>query len=222
MRMPNASFTAPLAAVALSLAAVPAAAEFEIQAYGGFQTSPHSTVKGSDPGGVGDFDFTAGWDGKSFEAPPYWGVRGIWWRDEVLGFALDFNHAKVYADDETLDESGFERLEFTDGLNILTVNVFRRFPGEARKWTPYVGGGAGVAIPHVDVQSSANKTFGYQITGPAVQWVAGVSYPVSDNWRVFGEYKGTYSMNKADLDGGGDLETNIVTNALNLGVGFAF
>ncbi|WP_226925627.1 outer membrane protein [Meridianimarinicoccus sp. MJW13] len=222
MRKISTLLAAPIVGFALSMAALPAAAEFELQAYGGFQTSPHSTVKGSDPNGVGDFNFTAGWDGKSFEAPPYWGVRGIWWRDEVLGFGVDFNHAKVYADDETLDESGFERLEFTDGLNILTANVFRRFPSLERKWTPYVGGGAGVAIPHVDVESSGSKTFGYQVTGPAVQWVAGVSYPFAESWSVFGEYKGTYSMNKADLKGGGKLETNIVTNALNLGVGFRF
>ena len=36
------------------------------------------------------------------------------------------------------------------------------------------------------------------------------------------EYKGTYSKNDVDLDGGGNLETNIVTNALNLGVSFNF
>lgn len=216
------AIAAPILGVALSVAALPAAAEFELQAYTGWQSAPHSDVEGSDPGGVGDFDFTAGWDGRSFEAPPHWGIRGIWWRDEVLGFGIDFNHAKVYADDDSLAESGFERLEFTDGLNILTANVFRRFPSENRRWTPYVGGGIGASIPHVDVKSSGGKTFGYQLTGPAVSWVAGIKYPFNDTWSVFGEYKGTYSINKADLDNGGDLETNIVTNALNVGVGYSF
>lgn len=209
-------------AAAVTLAALPAAAEFELSVYTGWQTSPHSTVKGSDPGGVGDFNFTAGWDGKSFEAPPYYGVRGTWWRSDTLGFGLEFNHAKVYADAESLAESGFDRLEFTDGINLLTVNVFRRFPNAPHGFTPYVGGGVGVSVPHVDVQSAGGKTFEYQLTGPAVQWVAGASFPVSERWSVFGEYKGSYSQNKADLASGGTLETNIVTNALNLGVSLNF
>lgn len=214
---------APLAAAAIvAFTALPAAAEFELSVYTGVQTAPHSVVKGSDPGGVGDFDFTAGWEGKSGEMPPYYGFRGTWWQTDTIGYGIEFNHAKVYADDETLADEGFDRLEFTDGLNLLTANVFRRFPGESRSWTPYVGGGLGVAIPHVDVKTAGGKTFGYQVTGPAVQWVAGVKYPLTETWAVFGEYKGSYSINKADLDNGGDLETNIVTNALNFGVSFSF
>ena len=84
--------------------------------------------------------------------------------------------------------------------------------------------GAGVAFPHVEVQSSASatKTFGYQVTGPNVAWLAGVSYALNDRWRLFGEYKGTYSWLDADLDGGGSLETQIWTNAVNFGVSLAF
>ncbi|MCR9086998.1 MAG: porin family protein [Rhodobacteraceae bacterium] len=200
-----------------------ASAEFEVSFYTGWQTAPHSKVSGNDPGGVGPFDFTAAWEGKSFEAPPHYGLRGIWWRNAGLyGLALDFNHVKVYASDEDLAEQGFERLELSDGLNIVTVNLMRRFPGETRRWTPYVGAGLGIAVPHVDVETSGGKTFGYQYTGPAVSWVAGVSYPFAERWSVYGEYKGTYSQNSADLDNGGSLDTNIVTNALNVGVSFNF
>jgi lipid A oxidase len=209
-------------AVFWTLIALPASAEFELSVYTGWQTSPHSVVEGNDPNGVGDFDFTAAWEGRSGEAPPYYGFRGTWWRSETLGFGIEFNHAKVYADDETLRKAGFERLEFTDGLNLLTLNVFRRFPGTPTSFTPYVGGGLGVSIPHVDVKTPGGKTFEYQLTGPAVQWVAGVSYPLSETWSIFGEYKGSYSQNSADLDGGGKLETNIVTNALNLGISLNF
>lgn len=209
-------------ALAFGLVAPPAHAEFELSVYTGIQTEPHSVVKGDDPDGIGAFDFTTAWEGRSGEMPPYYGIRGTWWQNDVLGYGVEFNHAKVYADDDKREEEGFDRLEFTDGLNILTVNVFRRFPNEMRRWTPYLGGGLGVAIPHVEVETSGSKTFGYQYTGPAVQWVAGVTYPMTESWSVFGEYKGTYSRNRADLDGGGELETNIVTNALNLGVSFNF
>lgn len=212
-----------LAIACLTFSARDAAAEYEVSFYTGWQTSPHSDVSGFDPGGVGAFDFTSAWEGKSFEAPPHYGIRGIWWRNGgVYGYALDFNHVKVYANDETRRRNGFERLELTDGLNIITANVMRRFPGETRRWTPYVGAGLGVAYPHVDVETSGGTTYGYQLTGPAVSWVAGVTYPFTETWSVYGEYKGTYSQNSADLDNGGSLDTNIVTNALNVGVSFNF
>src|SRR5690606_20855157 len=94
--------------------------------------------------------FDAEWSGKSFEAPPYWGVRGTWWIDRFpqWGLSVDFTHAKVYATAGTLDAAGWTRLEFTDGLNILTVNALRRFEGFGR-FEPYLGAGVGVSIPHV-------------------------------------------------------------------------
>ncbi|KGB83270.1 lipid A oxidase [Rhodovulum sp. NI22] len=211
-----------LAILPVAFLATPAAAEMEISVYTGVQSAPHSTIEGNDPGGVGVFDYNAGWDGKSFDMPPYYGFRATWWRTERVGFALEFNHAKVYADDETLADTGFSRLEFTDGLNIVTLNAFYRWTSESRRWTPYVGAGAGVAIPHVDIQSAGGKTFEYQLTGPALQLVAGASYDLNDKWAVFGEYKGTYTQNEADLDSGGTLETDLITNALNIGLTFRF
>lgn len=210
----------PAALCALLLSALPAAAEYELSFYTGFQSAPHSDVSGDVNGA--DFDFNTAWEGKPFSAPPYYGFRATWWRSENLGYALDFNHAKVYADDDDREDNGFDRLEFTDGLNILTLNVFYRWPGAWRNLTPYVGGGLGVAIPHVDVESGASKTFEYQLTGPAAQLVAGASYDLNERWAVFGEYKGTYSQNDVDLDNGGSLETDIITNALNVGLTFKF
>jgi len=211
-----------LLALAAVVLALPARAEVELSFYTGIQEAPHSRVEGTDPGGVGPFSFLATWEGRSFEMPPYYGFRATWWKSEKWGFGVDFNHTKVYADAATLAASGFTRLEFTDGLNILTANVWHRWPSAERRWTPYVGGGVGLAIPHVDVQSAGGTTFEYQITGPAVQWVAGVNYELNDSWSLFGEYKGTYSQNEADLASGGTLSTDIVTNALNIGVAFSF
>jgi len=211
----------PVLAVLLFLP-VSAAAEVQFSLYGGIQGAPHSDVSISGSPSIPDDDFTAGWEGLSAEAPPYYGLRATWWRNDTLGFGVEFNHAKVYADDETLAESGLSRLEFTDGLNFLTINVFRRWPDALGSVTPYVGGGLGVSVPHVEVTGGGSETFEYQLTGPAVAFVAGASYPISDRWSVFGEYKGTYSMNTAELDGGGTLETDIVTNAFNLGVSFDF
>jgi len=211
--------TAVLVATGLAGAAH---AEMELSLYSGFQAAPHSGISGTDPGGAGAFDVNAKWEGKSFAMPPYYGLRATWWQSENLGFGVEFNHAKVYADNATLAASGFSRLEFTDGLNIITINAFYRWPVEGRKLTPYIGAGVGISVPHVDIESTGGKTFEYQYTGPAIQLVAGVKYDLNDRWALFGEYKGTYSMNEVDLASGGSLETNIVTNAINIGVSYSF
>lgn len=201
--------------LAALLAAMSARAEVEISAYGGFQTAPHSTISDSVLG-----DVTVGWEGKSLEAPPYWGLRATWWRDDRFGYGVEFNHAKVYADDPAA--YGYEVLELTDGINFLTANVWRRWQRDSR-WTPYVGAGLGVAVPHVEVQPvGGTLTYGYQLTGPAVQLVAGAAWEINPAWSVFGEYKGTWSSHEMDLDPGGTLTTDIITNAINLGVSFRY
>lgn len=206
----------------IALAPASARAEVELSLYGGLQSAPHSSVTITGTDFLNDQQFTASWDGNSFMAPPYYGLRAIWWHSSDFGIGMELNHAKVYADDTTLKESGLSRLEFSDGLNILTLNIFRRWPEFHKLFVPYFGGGIGLSIPHVEVTRSNSKTFEYQITGPAVAVVAGVSYPIADRWSVFAEYKGTYSINKADLESGNLLETNIVTNAVNFGVSFDF
>ncbi len=215
-----ARLTALLALLALLPAA--ASAEVSLSFYGGWQESPHSGVTVVPGDTVDGADVTAGWEGRSFEAPPYYGLRATWWRGPELGWGVDFTHAKVYADQETLDATGYDVLEFSDGINILTVNVYRRWQDAWGDFTPYVGGGIGVSIPHVELTDNGSETFGYQVTGPAVRGLAGASYPIADNWDLFGEYMFTYSQNEAELDDGGTLNTDIITNALNVGVSFNF
>lgn len=203
---------------------VGAQAETELSFYTGYQTAPHSSVEGNDPEAMWADEFAAGWDGNSFVAPPYYGVRAIRWTSDTFGWGAEFTHAKIYADDSTLAANGYDRFEFTDGLNIITINAMRRWPGRwGDKVTPYVGGGVGFAMPHVDIQAAGgDHTYGYQITGPAVRATAGVNYEVNEKWSAFAEYQGTYSMNDVNLDNGGSFETNVITNALNIGLGFSF
>jgi lipid A oxidase len=212
----------PFATLALLMAPMMASAEVELSFYGGSQSAPHSVVTVTGDPLIPYEEFTAGWDGLSFTAPPQYGIRATWWQESNYGFGVELNHAKVYADDETRADNGYEVLEFTDGINILTVNGFRRWEDAFAGFTPYVGAGLGVSVPHVEVTKNGSETFGYQLTGPAVAWMAGATYPINDRWSVFGEYKGTYSINSAELDSGGTLETNIITNSINFGVGFNF
>jgi lipid A oxidase len=200
-----------------------AAAEMELSIYSGWQTLPHSRASGTYPGG-GSYDALIGWDGKSFAMPPYYGVRGTFWQPSNLGFGIELTHAKAYAPDKERNALGFSRMEFTDGHNILTFNVMKRWPDKWQNMTPYVGGGLGVAIPHVDVTHTGTgaKTYEYQMTGPAMRLTAGMSYPINDRFSVFGEYQFTYSSNEAELNGGGTLKTDIKTNALNFGLSLKF
>ena len=208
--------------IAFAAPSRPAMAELELGLYTGVQSASGSTVRGIDPGGLGSFEFDANWEGRSGKMPPYWGLRATWWRGDHYGFGLEFTHAKVYADDQTKQANGLQILEFTDGLNIFTANMQRRWRVDGRRWTPYVLVGLGVSAPHVEFETTGGKTLGYQLTGPAARWGLGVAYAINPKWSVFAEYGGTWSQNKADLDNGGTLETDIVTNAANLGVSYSF
>ncbi|MGE4610352.1 MAG: outer membrane beta-barrel protein [Paracoccaceae bacterium] len=200
-----------------------ASAESQLSFYGGHQSAPHSNVTGEYAGEP--FDFTAGWEGKPLAMPPYYGVRYTAWRNNNWGIALDFAHAKVYSDDETREDTGFEVLEFTDGINVLTINAVRRFQ-RSGKWAPYIGGGIGIAIPNIEVQvdEDAVKTFEYQYGGPALQLHGGAEYRVNYRWSMFAEYKINYVILDVDLDGPSEsfLKTNIITSALNVGVSYSF
>lgn len=208
---------------ALTIIALPATAmaEVELSFYGGLQSALESDVAVSGDSVIPDRTDTLTWEGRSFDAPPYYGWRATYWASPEFGYGLDFAHNKVYPKDDVLP-AGYSKLEFTDGLNTLTVNAYRRWENAIAGLTPYVGGGVGLSIPHVEVVSGASETFGYQVTGSAATWIAGASYPISDQWSVFGEYKGNYTQNDADLDTGGSLSTDIITNAVNVGVSFRF
>jgi lipid A oxidase len=192
-----------------------ARAEFTISAYGGLQTTQSGTIDSTE---LGRSDVE--WASKPLSAPPYYGFRATWWQSETIGFGLEFNHAKVYAKDR--QSLGYDRLELTDGLNLITANIFRRWPGKGR-FTPYVGAGVGVAFPYVEVEPIGQVgTYEYQLTGPAVVIMAGTDYRINERWSLFGEYKGSWSDHEADLKSGGNFSTEIVTHAINLGVSYSF
>lgn len=124
------------------------------------------------------------------------------------------------ADNETLNKSRFKTLEFTDGLNVLTLNCLKRYIYS--HFNLYWGLGAGITLPHVEVQTSSTsrKTFEYQFGGYALQTQVGLEKSLSNKWGIFAEYKLNYTVNSVDLLGGGNLKTNIIINAINLGVNY--
>lgn len=212
-----------IALAATTALAAPALAEIELNAYMGTENPDSSRASGTDVT-AGPFDTTIDWQGKSSANPPYYGARATWWTDSNIGWAFEFSHNKAYAPTAQMNAIGFDRMEFTDGHNILTLNVMKRWPGAwGGRVTPYIGGGIGAAIPHVDIRPIGGAhTSGYQVTGPAYRLLAGASYAINDRWSIYGEYQFTHSDNKVDLVGGGTLETKLVSNAFNFGVGYHF
>jgi lipid A oxidase len=199
----------------LALPALPARSEVELSFYGGTQSARPSMIRSATLG-----DDRVNWEARPFEVPQYYGLRAQWWSDRHLGFGFDFSHAKAYADDPA--KYGYETLNFSHGLNTVTANIWYRFDARG-KITPYVGAGLGVAIPHVEVQPiGLGDTGNYQIAGPAVTVVIGASMPISQRWSLFTEYKGSFSRLRTKLDTGDRLNTDIFTDALNVGVSLRF
>jgi lipid A oxidase len=221
----------------------PALAEFQVGLYGGWSESFDSDIHLTQPGGTNLTFSDVPWDGDSFGAPPYWGMRGTYWLNSApnWGLMVDYNHAKVIADQGAVvgvsgtrdgikigptDRVGntFETMEFTDGLNEIFFGGQYRWIGE--RWTPYVGFGVGFAFPHVEFRRYPGplnpRTFEYQVDGVAAEGLVGLEYHVGPRLSLFGDYKLSYSSNEPDLVGGGSLETNIWTNHFIFGASWRF
>jgi hypothetical protein len=162
------------------------------------------------------------WDGKPFVNPIYYGARIVRFGAGRTGAMLDFTHSKALA---RLDEEAaftgtlagapaperaklrdiFKKLEASHGHNMLTLNGLFRLPAFAPRLQPYVGLGAGVSLPHSEVQLAANKerTYEYQMAGPVAQALFGLEIRTA-RVSYFLEYKFTwapYEMPLSERDG---------------------
>jgi len=205
--------------------AAPAHAEFQLQAYGGGNTNLSSNVK-TNQGAVRD-SRTVDWDGKSFQTPPYWGVRGTYWLNtqSPWGIALDYSHAKAYADVKFSTDPVYSHLEFTDGINIVTLNALYRLQTKNSPWVYYAGGGPGVSIPSVEVSLKADPTHTtheYQLGGFAAQVLAGAEYKFNQHWSAFGEGKFSYTHIEGDLYNNGSVKTDLWSPHALVGVAYRF
>ena len=226
MRMKSVS---AISLVLAGLTAMPAAAEDlttwlpTLSIYGGYQTATNSKVKVSD-----GTHFNSDWEGGSFKSPPYWGARATWWLNGMgydnWGVALDYSHAKVIASDDTLNNRtpGWSHFEFTDGLNLVTLNGIYRFQKPGQDWTPYLGAGLGINVPHVEVIRPSGKTWDYQVGGVTGQLMGGIDYRFTEHISGFTEIKLNYSRVDVDIDSGDKLKTNIFTGAINVGLSYHF
>jgi lipid A oxidase len=216
-----------LAMMAAAVVAMPreTRAEVQIQVYGGVNGNFSSDVSYH-----GSFSDTRSvdWEGKPFEMPPYWGVRGIYWLQSMPGWGVgvEFTHAKAYAKlNGTSAGALYDTLEFTDGNNILTGNILYRFtPWNFYNIRPYAGFGIGVTVPHVEVSlvGDPTKTFEYQLAGFAGQGFVGLEMPLGRNWSGFVEAKLSYTHINANLDNGDHLKTDLWSPHFAIGLAYRF
>jgi lipid A oxidase len=224
----------------------PALADMQFGIYGGWNGSFDSDATFK----RGNSDFTMHdipWQGLSFfkdGGAPYYGARATLWPDAMpqWGIMLDYTHAKVRATPSAkVKVTGkymggpapspskvsdlFSTFEFTDGINLVTLNAVRQLPplGAMGKIQPYFGAGIGAAEPHVEVTGPGfPKTFKYEWAGVAAQVLAGINIPITKRFSIFGEYKLSYASVNADLTKGGHVSTNIWTNHVLAGLAVRF
>ncbi|MCC7251960.1 MAG: lipid A oxidase, partial [Hyphomicrobium sp.] len=98
----------------------------------------------------------------------------------------------------------FKRLEFTHGHNVLLFTPIMRLASISPRIRPYIGIGAGFALPHVEVWfpggSTEVRTNEYQYAGPAAQVLAGFEI-TTGKMAYFIEYKFTLAWISAALTG---------------------
>lgn len=163
------------------------------------------------------------WRAEPFTDPIYYGVRVVnWFESGRTGAMLDFTHSKTIAElDNEVDFSGildgkeapgkaklgevFRRLENSHGHNMLTLNGLMRLADLHPRLSPYVGIGAGINLPHSEIQlmKGGGRTYEYLYTGPAFQVLIGLEFRVP-RMSYFFEYKFTfanYNVPLSELDG---------------------
>ena len=197
------------------------AGERETQ-YGGYIGAPFTHASDVHFSNVGTTDLTVhdvNWDGKPFKSPIYYGLRTLRWGDGWFGTMLDFTHSKAISQrDQVVRISGtrngkpapepqtiektFKHLEFSHGHNMLTLNGLARLAQLSPALQPYVGIGAGISLPHTEIQfvDEEKRTYEYQYTGPIGQVLAGLEIRLP-RISLFLEYKFTMARYSAPLTG---------------------
>lgn len=215
-------------------------AETVLSFYGGTSTTSDATVTLDEPGIHLEFRKVS-WTGEPFVSPIYYGIRVTHWLGSSSGWGIgiDFIHAKMFAGlDDTVSVTGsrqgnpasgterlgdtFSTLSFSHGHNVvLATGLYRWVPADEESWhsrlRPHAGFGIGVSIPHVEVSLAGSSTDEYQLSGPALQGLAGTEVVIFSRLRALLEYKFTYAHIGANLPGGSSLAVNPWTHQFTFG-----
>lgn len=243
-----------------------AGAETMVAGYFGAPFTYASNVRIKNPAEKTDFTIAnVEWEGKPFKSPIYYGVRvARWGASNRTGVMVDFTHSKTISKpDQEAEFKGlingapapakakigamFKHLEFSHGHNMLTFNGLLRLANLTPRLSAYVGAGAGISLPHTEVQmrGEPKRSYEYQYTGPVAQALVGLEIRLAET-SVFFEYKFSFADYVAPLtrmDGtwlfmdlwrelgmwwrgeqppGGMLDTRLASHQVIGGVGYRF
>lgn len=220
-----------LAAAWIALGAGAARAEVAVGGCLGAGVTPASDVTLDTGGGTRLTFHGVSWEDQSFKPPLYFGLRAGYWltRASHWGVFVDFTHAKMVArlnrevavrgtragapvaDTELLGDA-FDELTLSHGFNLVTLNAVHRWlPAGANgrlaagRVRPYASLGAGVAVPHVQVQTAGVTTTGYQVAGLTLQAGAGAELAATRHITFFAEYRLSHARVTGDLSQGGTI-----------------
>jgi lipid A oxidase len=243
----NVSFAAFILIIALVAFVSHATAEVELSIFTGVALTQDSDVDLHQRGGTDLTFHDVSFEGRDFDTPPYYGIRGLWFPSQTShwGFGAEFFHMKMYAetddtahvtgrrngvavdDNERMDNT-IQQFSLSHGLNYALGDiVYRWMPGQRGEdflghLTPYAGIGLGVAIPHVETEVDGNFHEEYQVHGPGVQALAGLNVMLSRHWGLMFEYKFTYAnLDSLDIPGG-SIEVTPLNHHLATGITFSF
>src|SRR6266446_5744239 len=237
-------------AAPLAGAVAVARAEVVASVFSGVALTENNDLHLKQSGGTDLMFHDVSYEGKDFQSPPYYGARLTYFasfasEDSHWGFGLEFFHMKLYlnADDQVhvtgiragAPVDGHERVgdtvnsfSISHGLNFLTADaMYRWFLGQrgkdfAGRFQPYVGGGIGAVIPHVESNIGGVPFEQYQWHGPGLQGFVGMNFDPTRHWSVFVEYKLSY----VDLDNlaipGRSIGITPLTHHLVTGLSFRF
>lgn len=194
------------------------------------------------PGGTDVTLRDVNWRDESYRSPIYYGLGLTWWlpRHREWGLGVDFTHPKAILETgETAFVEGrlagapiagpvpvdavVPALQFSHGLNLATVNGYRRWWAAPREEQTtgvalYLGIGAGVVVPHVEARIGDVRTYEYQLAGPAARGVVGLDVPFDEHVSLVGEAILSWADVRADLADGGEVRTRLLVPQLSLGL----
>ncbi|HET7219495.1 MAG TPA: hypothetical protein VFJ02_15670 [Vicinamibacterales bacterium] len=229
----------PVAAICLGDAR-PASAEWTFGGFlGGSWTRETSLTLTRPSSGTAVTLSPVHYDGKPFQAPPYYGYRaGLYPASGWFGVEAELIHLKVIADTQrTTNAAGtFEgtpvqrslrlsevaqRFSITHGVNLLLVNALVRRTSAAAsgrpRWIAIGRAGAGASVPHPESTIGGRSYEAYEWGSFALQGSGAVEVRIARALYVSAEYKITRTTQHVTIDGG-TARTPLITQHLTSGV----
>ena len=218
-----------------------------VAAYLGGARTHNSALKISQPGAGNDLTFGGvRFDGRSFDPPLYYGLRGGYFlrRAPSVGLEAEFIHLKVFSDpQQQVRASGqlrgaqinrtqrlgqtVEQYSISHGVNLLLFNVAARHAFAREEAHPAgrliltARAGLGPTIPHTESNVEGARQEQYELGSAAWQIAGGAEVKLRGGLYVLGEYKFTRTRQRGKIFAG-EAESLLRTHHGVFGLNYHF